>query len=362
MSRLLEFVVFLSLIVSCKQQNLRSAIPESDDKTEMVAQKEEEYSSGANKRFKSSFINRPGLFFDDFEELPRHVHPNDFNQQEGITRYSYHSVVEKEENWKPRNNALEIKDRNGVNYLSSTLSPGQFHQKIQGYRAELTLHGGNPELKEEWYEWRFRIPENYILDRNNEGREVSIVQFHYVKPKEEEKVITGPTIMFTYLEQYDRNMLLLRYGINGEDKSRYDDFKWRIVALEDGILKGRWYTIRVNIKWSLNNQGYIAAWLNGKPYTPFNGIHNKVFGANLYNDIENTFKFGFYRYWDNSKPTPIEFDYIIKTRSVDELTGRTPTSKELYGPTDSYEYLENKEHPLFDICLLPSVRMSESGE
>ena len=354
----MAFILFLG--VSCNPGVPKTATVEMDDTPELSVDKDEEYLSGANRRLPSSFINRPGLFFDDFEELPEHVHPANFDEQAGITRYSYHSVVEKEDNWKPKNNSLAIKDYGGDNYLRSTLSPGQFHDKIQGYRAELTLHGGNPDLKEEWYEWRFRIPEGYILDRDNEGREVSIVQFHYVKPKEEEKVITGPTIMFTYMEQYGKNMLLLRYGINGEDDSRYDDFKWRIVALEDDIKKGRWYTIRVNIKWSLTNQGYIAAWLNGMPFTPHNGIHNKVFGANLYNNIENTFKFGFYRYWDNSKPTPIDFDYVIKTRNVEDLTGRIPTSKDLYGSPESYEYLENKDQPLHDICRLPTVRINQA--
>jgi len=102
------------------------------------------------------------------------------------------------------------------------------------------------------------IPNDYKLDKVNIGREVTIVQYHYVKPKEEDRVIVWPTINFTYLERYGKNMLLLRYVIKGQDKAKYDGFDSKVVALDNRIKKGKWYTIRVNIKWSLTNQGYIA--------------------------------------------------------------------------------------------------------
>jgi hypothetical protein len=318
-----------------------------DDKNEQDLEVEE-YFSGVSKRFEKSFINIEGLFFDDFEKLPEHIGPKQHIEKGSITRYSYHSVVEKEK-WAPKNNSLKIIEKKETNYLDATLSPNQLHKKIKGYRAELTLQGGNPNLEEEWYEWRFMIPTDYELDKENIGKEVSIVQFHYVKPKVEQKVINGPTIYFTYLEQYGKNILILRYGIKGEDTSIYKGFDWKVVALNDNIEKGKWYTIRANIKWSLTNQGYIAAWLNGKPFTPFNGINNKVYGANLYNTIENTFKFGYYRYWDNSKPTSIYFDYFVKTRSYQELTGEKQSTELLYGTPQNYLYLDEKDKPLVEI-------------
>ncbi|MCL6266666.1 heparin lyase I family protein [Flagellimonas myxillae] len=287
-------------------------------------------------------------FFDDFDELPKHKDPKDVTESE--IRYSYHSLVEKEDQ-KPLNNSLQIIEDGELSYLKSTLSPGQLHKKIRGYRAELTLHGGNPELKEEWIEWRFMIPKDYKLDSTNIGREVSIVQFHYVKPKSEEKIITGPTVDFTYLEQYSKNMLILHYGINGVKNGLLHGNKWRPIALNDEIIKGQWYTVRVNINWSLTNTGYIAVWLNGKPFTPYNGINNKVYGANLYNSIQNTLKFGFYRYWDNSNPTSINFDYMKKARSYMELTGKEPTPMDLYGTSEDYRYLEDKKRVLSEISL-----------
>lgn len=339
---------FFSLLISCNGGQFKNGTEVQKGEEQAPLNEEKEYHSGVNKRFEKSFINRKGLFFDDFEKLPQHTSPKEYQGKEYITRYSYHSVVEKED-WAPKNNSIEVIGDQTMNYLKSTLSPGQLHTKIKGYRAELTLQGGNPELEEEWYEWRFMIPETYVIDKNNIGKEVCIVQFHYVKPKGEKKIINRPTVHFSYLEQYSKNMLLLRYGINGEDKFKFKNYKWRLIALHDKIEKGKWYTIRVNIKWSLTNDGYIAVWLNGKPFTPYNGIHNKVFGANLYNTIQNTVKFGYYRYWDNSNPTSVYFDYFVKTRSFESLTGKEPKAAELYGTSDDYRYLENKEQVLKDI-------------
>jgi len=327
---------------------MSQVIAQTNNKTSIDSINNDEYFSGVSKRFEKSFINRKGLFFDDFDKLPKHISPKRHKGRENLTRYSYHSVVEKE-NWGPKNNSVEIIKEGENSYLKLRLSPGQLHKKIKGYRAELTLHNGNPELEEEWYEWRFMIPKDYELDEENIGREVSIIQYHYVESKEGGRILKGPTINFTYLEQYGKNILLLRYGINALDNTAYEGFRWNIVALDDKIIKGKWYTIRANIKWSLTNQGYIAVWLNGKPFTPFNGVNNKVYGANLHNKIENTFKFGYYRYWDNSKPTDIYFDYIVKTRSFEELTGKTFSSQLLYSKQEEYEYLNNKSKPLKEI-------------
>lgn len=340
-----KHILLLSILIlylSCAQSK-------ADNNKKQDSNERTDYFSGVSNRFEKPFINREGLFFDDFKNLPEHTGPKKHEGRESLTRYSYHSVVEKEGWTRPKNNSLEIKNKDDTNFLALKLSPKQEHEKIGGYRAELTIHNGNPNLEEEWYEWRFMIPEDYKLDKDNIGREVSIVQYHYVRPKGEGRVLKSPTINFTYLEQYGKNMLLLRYGIKGQDNAKYQGFDWKVVALDDTIQKGRWYTIRVNIKWSLTNQGYIAAWLNAKPFTPFNGISNKVFGANLYNDIENTFKFGYYRYWDNSQPTAIYYDYIVKTRSFEDLTGEKPSVEALYGVKQDYQYLNDKDMVLREI-------------
>jgi hypothetical protein len=104
----------------------------------------------------------------------------------------------------------------------------------------------------------------------------------------------------------------------------------------------------MNINWSQTNHGYIAAWINDRCFTPFNGVNNKVFGANMYNDLDNTIKFGYYRYWDNSTPSVIYFDYMKIARSFEDLTGRKSTAEELYFKKDDFRYLEVKDRILND--------------
>lgn len=277
-----------------------------------------------------------GFFFDDFNNLPRHQKFKDSS----LFRYSRGSIVGKE--------SLKIEKNGNESYLSSTIYPGQYHDKIGGFRAEMTIAGGNIKNKDEWFEWGFMIPKTSKLDNENIGKEVSIVQFYCVK-ENNVKILNRPTVDFLYLEQYNKNILLLRYGINSTDKNKLIGHRWQLIALNDNIEKGEWYKLRVNIKWSKTNTGYIATWLNDKPFTPFNGVDNKVYGANMYNDINNTFKFGYYRYWDNSTPTSIYFDYLKIARSFKELTGELPSFEKLYGDVNDYRYLKGKHKVLHDI-------------
>jgi hypothetical protein len=54
-----------------------------------------------SEHFEKSLINSKGLFFNDFENIPRHTSPKSHVGRESLIRYSYHSLVEKN-NWKPK--------------------------------------------------------------------------------------------------------------------------------------------------------------------------------------------------------------------------------------------------------------------
>ncbi|WP_417237351.1 hypothetical protein, partial [Bizionia paragorgiae] len=107
------------------------------------------------------------------------------------------------------------------------------------------------------------------------------------------------------------------------------------------------------------NTGYIAAWLNEKPYTPFNGVDNKVYGANMHNKRQSYLKIGYYRYWDNSYPTEIFFDYVKVARTFKQLTGKDPTTKELFNVENDYRYLEDKQRVLSDIKFRKEVSIKK---
>ena len=280
-----------------------------------------------------------GYFFDDFDEVPKHRPKTD----ERIYRYSRGSIVDKK--------SLDTKRIQGEKALELTLFPDQWHEKIRGYRAEMVLHGGNPNNDIRWYEFSFMIPEDYELDEENFGKEVNIMQLHYVRPKGEEKIINQPTVALLYVEQYGKNILLLRYGVNGEEGNRLEGQKWHAIALTDEFQKGVWNKMRLQVKWSQKSDGFIAAWLNDRPFTGFNGLNNRVYGANMYNDIPVNLKFGNYRYWKNSKATKIYYDYLKIAPSFKTLTGFDATSERLYGKQDDYRYLEGKRRVLHDVQL-----------
>jgi hypothetical protein len=319
-------LLLLTLMYSC-----------SEKETNMVVSKKEGSKDvKVNLRPTGELHVTPGFFFDDFTKKPRHQY---FEDPQAF-RYSKGSLSS--------NKSIEKITHIDSKQLKLTLFPGQWHNLIEGYRSELVLHGGNPCNEEEWYEWSFKIPRSYIIDAKNIGKEVSIVQFHYVQPVNTPSIINRPTISLLYLEQYDKQMLLMRYGINGNKDQRLEGEKWKLVALKDDFKKGNWYKFRMNINWSQTNHGYIAAWINDRCFTPFNGVNNKVFGANMYNDLDNTIKFGYYRYWDNSTPSVIYFDYMKIARSFEDLTGRKSTAEELYFKKDDFRYLEVKDRILND--------------
>jgi hypothetical protein len=280
-------------------------------------------------------IDNESFFFDDFNILPKHSQGNAVSNK---FKYSLYSII--------NDKSIAIED----GLLKLTLFSGQRHKTANGFRAELVLKTGNINNDEQWFEWSFMIPKSYKIDPSNVGKEVSIAQFHSIRNKNAEpKLFNRPSVQFLYLEQYGKNILLLRYGQNGEPGEKFENKKWQIIALNDSIEKGQWYQIRLNIKWSKSNTGYIATWLNNKPFTPFNGVDNRVYGANMHNDRQSYLKIGYYRYWDNSTPTEIFYDYIKTAQSFEELTGKRPSSIILYNTVNDYGYLRRKVRVLSEI-------------
>jgi hypothetical protein len=110
-----------------------------------------------------------------------------------------------------------------------------------------------------------------------------------------------------------------RYGNNGKDEFEYKGWKWATVGLRK-IEVGEWYDITVNVKWSDTNTGYMAAWINNQPFTPYNGFHNRVYGPNMHNGAPNYFKFGQYRYYDEPLRMELHFDEVRVGNSLEEVS------------------------------------------
>lgn len=113
--------------------------------------------------------------------------------------------------------------------------------------------------------------------------------------------------------------LILRYGNNGKPDFGHKNEKWSVVATRN-IPKGEWIDILYEIKWSFSNDGYVASWVNNEPFTCFNGLHNKIFGANMHNDSPAYFKFGQYRYYDEKNTHKIFFDELRIGDTFEEVS------------------------------------------
>ena len=94
------------------------------------------------------------------------------------------------------------------------------------------------------------------------------------------------------------------------------------------------------IKWSFQNDGYIASWINNKPFTRFNGYHNKVYGANMHNKSPAYFKFGQYRYWDDSHTHEVYFDELRVGNSLNEVSlyGNSP---KMFSQRENLDFIKN---------------------
>jgi hypothetical protein len=61
------------------------------------------------------------------------------------------------------------------------------------------------------------------------------------------------------------------------------------------MVKGKWFQVFFQIRWSLADDGYVEMYVDGKPVTPFNGTDYRYYAANVYNEVGNYVKIGLYR-------------------------------------------------------------------
>jgi len=178
-----------------------------------------------------------------------------------------------------------------------------------------------------YLQFSFKIPKNFKFDKQNLGRETMIAQWHS-KPAPDDSwgiyrkynQYNRPSIALYITSNDNKNFyLLMRYGNNGKKEFKHRGKVWSIVALQK-INTEKWYDLAFEIKWSFKNDGYIASWIDNEPFTPFNGYNNKIYGANMHNKSPAYFKFGQYRYWDDSNIHQIYFDELRVGNSLDEVS------------------------------------------
>ena len=173
----------------------------------------------------------------------------------------------------------------------------------------------------------FKVPSTFMLNEENLGRQVMISQFHS-KPAPDSNwehyvkfnPFNRPSVALFITTNDNLNFyLVLKYGNNGKKEFDNKDEIWSTVAVKK-IELDEWNDVILEVKWSFSNSGYIASWLNNEPFTPFNGLHNKIYGANMHNKSPVYFKFGQYRYFDDSNTHQVFFDEFRVGDSFEEVS------------------------------------------
>jgi hypothetical protein len=232
----------------------------------------------------------------------------------------------------------EITKNNGYNFNFSS-KKGRFNDGFLTVYLNETGRYGTPKRSEyglrlydsigmkKFFQISVQITDGLKFDDVNFGREIMIMQWHS-KPApnrdwthyRNNNPFNRPSIALYLTTNDNLNFyLVLRYGNNGKKDFKYSGEVWSVVALQR-IDVNKWYDLTFEIKWSFQNDGYIASYINNEPFTPFNGLHNKVYGANMHNESPVYFKFGQYRYWDDKNVHKIHFDELRVGNSFDEVS------------------------------------------
>lgn len=161
-----------------------------------------------------------------------------------------------------------------------TLFPGDIVSS--GHRVELSRPYCAEYLTEMNYNWVFKIDQDF----KESDKKYLINQFHdypdFLNGETWETMIVYPPPVFT--SYFNDTIYVHSHSISDGHN----------VIGKKAIIKGKWVSISYNIKWSLEEDGYIEAYINDQPVTPFNGNDHKYYTPTLYNKMGNFVKFGLY--------------------------------------------------------------------
>ncbi len=193
---------------------------------------------------------------------------------------------------RPRQDAIQVVTqpvRKGRHAVRVTLAPGD--RAASKERAELKI--GDKEIErvhgsqghEMWYGWSLLIPSDYADPPGDQFQ--ILAQWHH-RPPETAKPgawahVTGPPPLTLHFTHYEGRHLLSLIGRPSPQAERRT-----LGALP--VRKGAWIDLIFHIRWSTGADGFVEAWLDGKPLT-----QGKVYGATLYSPVSNYLRLGLYR-------------------------------------------------------------------
>ncbi len=191
-----------------------------------------------------------------------------------------------------------------------TDTPAQGDEEKKKSRAEIGVRSVGDPGEERWFSFKFMIPKNFKDTQEKKTFHI-ISQIQRYDKEIDGKYVDGyglkdegdtlsPTIALEYGSENGKSGVALKYGL--ADRTKPNTLLKKI-----SIEKGQWYTIKLHVKWSQQDDGFVEGWINDESLTPSN---EKVFGANMYTNLPRDFRIGVYRGHDLQTVNSVLFDDV----------------------------------------------------
>lgn len=177
-----------------------------------------------------------------------------------------------------------------------------------GNRAELTHDNGDLPGSQRWYAWSCLIPRDFGDVEWKPKLWQCIGQWHDQPDTArgetwETLPAHSPSIAVYYTSKKGASAIEVWYGTYGKTEDQ------KIVAVAP-IEKGQWLDLKFHIRWSQNRDGFLEAFLNGKPLISPATENHRVFGANMWNGAPHYLKIGLYRSGEITPTNSVYFDEV----------------------------------------------------
>lgn len=176
-----------------------------------------------------------------------------------------------------------------------------------GTRSEVVIvEDNNLKHRDAYYSWRFRLDKKYPAIKKWQ----LFAQWHDQPDKKNgmtwsTKPDTFPPIS---LRCQDLNLYL--------QVNRPHVNQWFVGPMIP-IQPGSWVKLFFHIHWSTEKDGFVEAWMDDQPLTPYNGTDHKLYVPTLYNSTGNFLKIGNYRHNQIEGTTSVDVDDVrIGTRCL----------------------------------------------
>ncbi len=233
----------------------------------------------------------------------------------------------------PQKDSFRIMEADdGSHYAAFTIDKGDMVNS--GTRCEMVIISRKLcRLKEAYYSWSLRLGDDYP----DEDRWQLFAQWHD-QPDEENGYnwqTKPPTFPPISLRCKNRQLYV---QIN-----RPQTNEWYL-GPRVPIPVGQWVTVLFHIKWSMGEDGFVEAWVNDQPLTPFNGTDHRVHVPTLYNSTGNYLKLGNYRHNAINGPSTVEIDDI----AIGSFTRPGKIPLPTIQPLESREHTDNRSWNLLE--------------